>query len=62
MQQQKEYYIQSSRQADYLTENKRPRVNTVSLSGVYSHDFIKYHHSLQDLNMELFIRGDKNKI
>ena len=23
MQQQKEYYIQSSRQADYLTENKK---------------------------------------
>lgn len=41
---------------------KRPRVNTVSLSGGYPHDFIKYHHSLQDLNMELFICDDKNKI
>jgi hypothetical protein len=46
---------------DYLTENKKTGKNTVLLSGGYPHDFIKYHHSLQDLNMELFICDDKNK-
>lgn len=41
---------------------KRPGKNPAFLSGGSPHDFIKYHHSLQDLNMELFICDDKNKI